>query len=61
MSEALNDLEKELGLDLFIRHKAIGVTLTGAGAASGRSAAAGSPGRGISSVGRRPAATSPEN
>ncbi len=31
MSEALNDLEKELGLDLFIRHKAIGVTLTGAG------------------------------
>jgi DNA-binding transcriptional LysR family regulator len=31
MSEALNDLEKELGLDLFIRHKAIGVTLTCAG------------------------------
>jgi len=31
MSEALNDLEKELGLDLFIRHKAIGVTLTVAG------------------------------
>ncbi len=31
MSEALNDLEKELGLDLFVRHKAIGVTLTSAG------------------------------
>jgi len=30
-SEALNDLEKELGLDLFIRHKAIGVTLTRSG------------------------------
>ena len=31
MSEVLNDLEKELGLDLFIRHKVIGVTLTCAG------------------------------
>jgi DNA-binding transcriptional LysR family regulator len=31
LSEALADLEKDLGVDLFVRHKARGVTLTSAG------------------------------
>src|SRR5512139_970415 len=31
LSEALLDLERDIGMDLFVRHKARGVTLTSAG------------------------------